>query len=95
MDTTGLGVEGAPDPVASRTCGTRKTRQGPGAVGAAGKPEVTKAQFPGGNRMLKKRKPVAERRQEIQVASPVPPGRRPGITGRISRLVRERESALT
>jgi len=26
--------------------------------GVAGKPEVTKAQFPGGNRMLKKRTPV-------------------------------------
>ena len=44
VNTAGLGVEGAPTPVAARACGTWKPRQGPAAPsGAAGKPEVTKA----------------------------------------------------
>jgi hypothetical protein len=36
-------------------------------VTAAGKPEATMAQFPGGHRMPKKRMPVAERQQETGV----------------------------
>ena len=44
VNTAGLGVEGAPTPVAARVCGTWKPRRGPAALwGAAGKPEVTKA----------------------------------------------------
>jgi hypothetical protein len=34
------------------------------AVGRAGKPTVRRAELPGGNRMPKKRTPVAERQQE-------------------------------
>src|SRR5437879_3365747 len=74
VDTAGPGVQGTSDPVVSRACGTWKTRQGPGTPkGVAGKPEVTKAQLPGGNRMPKKRMPVAERRRETQAAGPAPP----------------------
>ena len=62
VNTAGLGVEGAPTPVAARACGTWQPRQGPGApLGAAGKPEVTKAQVPGGNRMPKKPMPVCRK----------------------------------
>jgi hypothetical protein len=58
-NTAGLGVEGAPIPVAAHACGMWEARQGPGVLLVlAGKPEVTKAQVPGGNRMLKKRMPV-------------------------------------
>lgn len=59
VNTAGSGVEGAPTPVAARACGTWKPRRGPAAPsGAAGKPEVTKAEVPGGNRMPKKLMPV-------------------------------------
>jgi hypothetical protein len=53
----------------------------------AGKPTVTKAQFPGGNRMPKKRMPAAERRRKprtwwLQLQAAVldnrPDTRRPG-----------------
>jgi hypothetical protein len=58
-NTAGLGVEGAPTPVAARACGTWKPRRGPAAPSdAAGKPEVTKAEVHGGNRMPKKLMPV-------------------------------------
>jgi hypothetical protein len=58
-NTAGLGVEGAPTPVAARACGTWEPRRGPAApLGGAGKPEVTKAEVPGGNRMPNKPMPV-------------------------------------
>jgi hypothetical protein len=58
-NTAGLGVEGAPTPVAARACGTWEPRRGPATPsGAAGKPEVTKAEVPGGNRMPNKQMPV-------------------------------------
>ena len=38
------------------------------AFGWSGKPTVRGAQFPGGNRMPKKRMPVAERQQESEAA---------------------------
>ena len=51
--------------------------------GAAGKPEVTKAQFPGGTRMPKKRMPV--RRKATGNRDTWPALRRPSrITGRIA-----------
>jgi hypothetical protein len=86
VNTAGLGVEGAPTPVAARACGTWKPRQGPVAPpGAAGKPEATMAQFPGGNRMLKKRTPV--RRKATGNRDRWPALRRPSrITGRIPGL---------
>ena len=57
------GAEGGPGKRAGRKTVTASwpdpTRQGPGApLGAAGKPEVTKAEVPGGNRMPKKLMPV-------------------------------------
>jgi len=39
----------------------------------SGKPTVREAQFPGGQRMTKKRMPVAERRQEVGTPVAGPP----------------------
>jgi hypothetical protein len=87
VNTAGLGVEGAPTPVAARACETWKPRQGPGVPsGAAGKPEVTKAQVPGGNRMPKKLMPVRRKatgNRDTRPALPlVVPHNRPD-TGRL------------
>ncbi len=74
VNTAGLGVEGAPTPVAAHACGTWKPRQGPGAPsGAAGKPEVTKAQVLGGNRMPMKRMPVRRKAAGNRDDHPAPP----------------------
>jgi hypothetical protein len=74
VNTAGLGVEGAPTPVAARACGTWKPRQGPGVPsGAAGKPEVTKAQVPGGNRMPRKRTLVRRKATGNRDECPAPP----------------------
>ena len=59
-----------------------------------GKPEVTKAQVPGGYRMPKKRRPAAERRQESGRGRSAPRGS-VRITGRIPGPVPGRESAPT
>ncbi len=69
------GYRGHPTPAVSCACGTWKPRQGPVCFGdelvRAGKPTVREAQFPGGNRMPKKRMPVAERRRETSMAWPL------------------------
>ena len=39
-------------------------------VFVAGRPTVRRAELPGGNRMVEKRMPVAERRQETTAAGP-------------------------
>src|SRR6476620_4099521 len=65
VDTTVPGVQGAPNP--SRVSCVRNTETPSGSATPfvdGGKPEVTKAQVPGGYRMPKKRRPAAERRQE-------------------------------
>jgi hypothetical protein len=96
------GVQEAPTPAASHTCGTRKTRQVPAAWGRAGRPTVREAEFSAGNKMPKKRMPVApitvspppagrsmtvdESQQETRGIPAAPPGRRLWITGRIPGL---------
>jgi hypothetical protein len=42
-------------------------------IGCIGKPTVRRAQFLGGNRMPKKRMPVAEKQQESEGGRPAPP----------------------
>jgi len=67
VDTTVPGVQGAPNP--SRVSCVRNTETPSGSAmpsGVGGKPEVTKAQVPGGYRMPKKPTPAAERRQESE-----------------------------
>jgi hypothetical protein len=70
------------------------TPSGSGHV-LAGKPTVRRAELSGGNGMIEKRTPVAERQQETPGCWPAPSGWDSRITGRISGLVPGRESGLT
>ena len=63
-------------------------------LASAGKPTVRGAQIPGGNRMPKKRMPVAERQRETRMQWSLSM-RLFWITGRIPGLVPGRESGLT
>src|SRR3954447_21059709 len=80
----GLGVKRAPNPVASRKCGTWKPL--PGSERVLGRPTARRAENPGGNRMPKKRMRAAERRQETRGYFVGPSADRRGITGRIPAL---------
>jgi hypothetical protein len=73
VDTVALGVQRTPDP--SRVSGVRNMETPSRSVllVEGGKPTVRRAEFLGGNRMLKKRRPAAERRQETGDHGPAPP----------------------
>ena len=95
VDTIVPGVKRAPNPSRVSCVWNMETPSGSATpVRGGGKPEVTKAQVPGGYRMPKKPMPVAERRQESER------GRSAlrwsfRITGRIPGRVPGRESAPT
>lgn len=79
VGTTAFGVERAPIPAASHVCETWQPRWGPvSRRRRAGKPTARKAQFPSGQRMAKKRMPVAERQQETGTVMAGPFAGRPG-----------------
>lgn len=87
------GVEKAPIPAASHACGTWEPRQSTGSpTRRSGRPTVREAESSGGNRMLKKRMPVDESRQETNTRSRSSSRASCWITGRItgSRMERER-----
>ena len=63
------GYRGRPSPAASHARGTREPRQV--RCDGAGKPTVRRAEFRGGNRMPKKRRPAAERQQETGTERPL------------------------
>src|SRR6201993_1879137 len=95
VDTAVPGVQGAPNP--SRVSCVRNTETPSGSARpfvGGGKPEVTKAQVPGGYRMPKKRRPAAERRQESGRGRSALRGS-VRITGRIPGPVPGRESVPT
>jgi hypothetical protein len=54
-----------------RNVGTPSGSGAPAVVSYAGRPTVREAEFRGGNRMPKKRMPVAERRQEAGTLWPL------------------------
>jgi hypothetical protein len=75
VDTVIPGIQRAPNPSRVLRVWNVETPSGSGGLRCepmhAGKPTVREAQFPGGNRMPKKRTPVAERRQETSMAWPL------------------------
>jgi hypothetical protein len=70
VNTAGPGVKRAPNPVVSRMRGTRKPCRGPGFE--SGRPIVRGAEAPGGNRMSKKRMPMAERQRDSRPMTAAP-----------------------
>ena len=73
VDTAVLGVERAPMPSRVSRVRNMETPSWSGALMRVGKPIVRGAELLGGNRMPKKRMPVAERRQENETMRPAPP----------------------
>jgi hypothetical protein len=73
-DTVVPGVQRAPNPSRFLRVRNMETPSGSGICGLvlvdAGKPTVRGAELPGGNRMPKKRMPVAERQQETGTTWP-------------------------
>ena len=98
VDTVIPGIQRAPNPSRVLRVWNVETPSGSGGLRCepmhAGKPTVREAQSPGGNRMPKKRMPVAERQQEdghdarssngvVRITGRIP-GRVPGCESRLT-----------